>query len=182
MMRPRWPVGTGVALVALFAACGGKVAIDHPTAAGGGGTGGVIIAGPQPDTSIVSSSVGPTTSVVSVTTAVSVTSTGTGGGAGCVEAPDCFQCCVDQNVDAYAQFVAIVLKYCACGDFQKKCFMPCSDPNTNACGDPQLLDQDCADCINDELSAGDPCGPEAQNACFGDPFCATVLDCFSFCQ
>jgi hypothetical protein len=137
---------SAVLAIALFAACGGKVVVDAPSAAGGGGmggTGGVIVTGPPPPDGIVaSSSTGPTTAVVSSVVATTTVGVGgTGGGAACPQAPDCFQCCADQNPGAYEQFVAIVVKLCACGDATLKCFMPCSNPNQNTCADPQLLGQ-----------------------------------------
>lgn len=174
-----------VVAVALFAACGGKVVVDTPSTTGGsGGTGGVVFTG-------TTTTVGPTTGVTGVSVSVSsggpvttFASSGVGGFGGsspCGSDPnqDCFQCCTDQHPDAYAQFVEIIVKYCACGDPMKKCFGPCSMEGT--CADPLSLGPACTDCLNAELTNNDPCGPMAQNTCVATPTCAPIFDCFQTC-
>lgn len=160
----------------LIAACGGKVVVDLPSNAGGsGGAGGATTTGPI-------TSVGPTTGVT-VSSGGPVTtfaSSGVGGGLSCADPNiDCFQCCTDQNPDAYAQFVTIVVKYCACGDPAKACFSQCTSEGT--CVDPLNLGPTCTDCINNQLVNGDACGTMAQDSCMASATCAPLFDCFFTC-
>lgn len=179
---------TALAAVA-FAACGGNVVVDTGTSSSSGtttGSGattttwttGVGAGTTTPTTTTTGVGAGTTTPTTTWTTSTNVG--GFGGGFSCAEDFDCPTCCVDQHSVAYEGYVASVLKLCACHPMAK-CFGPCSQPGENACADTWAIGEACADCINAEFEAGNPCADEAQTICLQQPACSDMIDCFYSC-
>lgn len=167
-----------IAAALLLAACGGKVVYEG----GAGGAGGAsssssILTGPPPPPDGSSSVVTTGDFVSSSSVVVSSSSTGPDMCAG-QPADQCAQCCVNFFSEEYTVFVGDVINACACANPMQQCAGPCGP----GCKDPSLADQTCFDCLNNILSAGDPCGEQAQNACFNQPGCGPVLSCILNCQ
>ena len=164
-------------LVAVMAACGGKVVVDGP------GTGGIDTGGTGGTTTWSY----PTTTYYGGYYTGGYGATGgyytggyggTGGNACGGQPPDqCSQCCVDAHPAGYQTYLDAFVKECACAYDTLKCHQPCAQ---DACVNPQNIGPKCADCLSQIQN--DNCVYQVQNDCSASPDCTALIDCVQVCQ
>jgi hypothetical protein len=201
-MRARaWGGALVLSAVIGLAACGAEIL----GGGGAGGSGGAGATGSGTSSSPLVTSSNATTSSTSGTTSISsnVSTTGgniissndatTGGGDECWDLSDCSQCpdggtCVDCCSDpnnpttgaAYAELISDIVFECACVDANAACNSICTMPGVDLCNG-ESPDQDCIDCIQNELDNQAQCLQDGIDDCNVSATCQPIFECFQSC-
>lgn len=167
-------------LVAVLAACGGKVVVDGPGLGGNtGGTGGTTTWSYPTTTYYGGYYTGGYYTGGYNTGGYYTGGYGGTGGDGCGGQPpdQCSQCCVDAHSSGYQTYLYAFVKECACASPQLKCYQACAQ---DACLNPNNLGPQCSNCLSQIQS--DPCANQVVNECYAAADCAALLDCVQVCQ
>ncbi|MFT3776127.1 MAG: hypothetical protein QM820_63095 [Minicystis sp.] len=159
-------LGLGVC-VAVSGACGGKVVVDVPGAAGGAGQGGAP--------GIVSSS-----SFIDVGTVGPTTTTGPGL-CGCDQVCNAFSACgfSPSNCQGLCDALSTDQRACVCQN--NSCdFTACFGTTSSSTGSGGMVSQACGNCANDTTSNNGPC-LDALDNCEQTPECLQIVDCHQGC-
>lgn len=161
-------------LVALMAACGGKVVIDVPGAGGTAGSGGTTTTWSYPLTTTTYY----TTTYYGGYGGYYTGGSGGTGGSECGGQPQdqCYMCCEQVHAQGFQTYLTAFVNDCACASPQLECYAPCAQ---DACQNPNNIGQACSDCLNQIQN--DPCVNQIQNDCYADPDCVALLDCVQVC-
>jgi hypothetical protein len=173
-------------LLALLAACSGKVVIDVPGSGGTAGSGGTTATWSYPTTTYYTTSYYTTSYYggyggyyTGGTGGYYTGGTGGTGGSECGGQPydQCTNCCVQVHAQGYNTYLTSFVNACACAGPTLKCYAACAQ---DACLNPQNIGNACGNCLNQIQN--DQCVNQVQQACSADPDCVSLLDCVQVCQ